>query len=301
MNTPSSTRPPHSVDLALPDDDRASYAMEDVGQTAEANDAKPSFTCQCKRKEFKVTVWRALNSLVIIGFGTAKAILAYNGSPAANGADMALGMVWAFIAYWCCILEEESSSAPWLFEWDIKRPLLSAVDWGTDNTVYVMILMVAIGRANHPEEDGKRDPLMVALVTTALGVVGLFLLVATICLLYIKIYCHWLVWSRSLRLFTPIFSLGYFKSIPRLQRMDGMRRRCMWMLYVITVGLITILIHPFPLTAYINALLAVFIVNIATLSASYIAIQSVSLALNGPWIRKEAAREPEPPETISSV
>ncbi|KAF6753808.1 hypothetical protein DFP72DRAFT_1069014 [Ephemerocybe angulata] len=228
MNTPSSTRPPHPVDLALPDDDRASYAMENVGQTPETNDAKPCSTCQCKQKEFKITVWRAVNSLVIIGFGTTKAILAYNGSPAANGADMALGMVWAFIAYWCCILEEESSSAPWLFEWDIKRPLMLAVDWGADNTVYVMVLMVAIGRANHLEEDGKRDPLMVAFVITGLGVVGLFSLVAAICLLYVKVYRRWLVWRRSFRFFATILSLDCLNSIPQLRSMDGVKRRCMW-------------------------------------------------------------------------
>ncbi|KAF6753819.1 hypothetical protein DFP72DRAFT_848751 [Ephemerocybe angulata] len=48
--------------------------------------------------------------------------------------------------YWLCILEGEGSSAPWLFEWDMKRPIQSVVEWGADNTVEVFILMVAVGR-----------------------------------------------------------------------------------------------------------------------------------------------------------
>lgn len=45
----------------------------------------------------KINLWRVVNSAVLPGLGTKKAILAFQGDPAVNGYDMALGLIWAFM------------------------------------------------------------------------------------------------------------------------------------------------------------------------------------------------------------
>jgi hypothetical protein len=46
---------------------------------------------------FKITVWRAMNSIVIMGFGTTKAVLAFRDNPSADAFDVALGLIWALM------------------------------------------------------------------------------------------------------------------------------------------------------------------------------------------------------------
>lgn len=45
----------------------------------------------------KITLWRVVNSAVLLGLGTQKAILAFQGDPTANAYDMALGLIWALM------------------------------------------------------------------------------------------------------------------------------------------------------------------------------------------------------------
>lgn len=45
----------------------------------------------------RITAWRTLNSLVLLSFGTTKAVLAFRGNPTVNAWDMALGLGWAFM------------------------------------------------------------------------------------------------------------------------------------------------------------------------------------------------------------
>jgi hypothetical protein len=45
--------------------------------------------------KFKITAWRTINSYVLVSFGIAKAIAAYDGNPSITAWDMALGLIWA--------------------------------------------------------------------------------------------------------------------------------------------------------------------------------------------------------------
>ncbi|TEB28749.1 hypothetical protein FA13DRAFT_756719 [Coprinellus micaceus] len=95
---------------------------------------------------FKITVWRAMNSIVIMGFGTTKAVLAFRDNPSADAFDVALGLIWALIAYWCGIIEAECPGvAPWLFEVDMKEPLVDVGKALLEENVFMILLFVAVG------------------------------------------------------------------------------------------------------------------------------------------------------------
>ena len=113
---------------------------------------------------FKITVWRAMNSVVIMGFGTTKAVLAFRDNPSADAFDVALGLIWALMcvhlspvaeavlmviicrAYWCGIIEAECPGvAPWLFEVDMKEPLVDVGKALLEENVFMIILFVAVG------------------------------------------------------------------------------------------------------------------------------------------------------------
>ncbi|KAF5313733.1 hypothetical protein D9611_010091 [Ephemerocybe angulata] len=97
-------------------------------------------------REFKVTVWRTMNSVVLMGFGTTKAVLAFRGNPSADAFDVALGLIWALIAYWCGIIENECPNiAPWLFEVDMKEPLVSVMTMVLEENTFMILLFVAVG------------------------------------------------------------------------------------------------------------------------------------------------------------
>lgn len=45
----------------------------------------------------KLTVWRAINTIVLLSVGTTKAVMAFQGNPIANAFDMMLGVFWALM------------------------------------------------------------------------------------------------------------------------------------------------------------------------------------------------------------
>ncbi|KAG6918660.1 hypothetical protein DXG01_012781, partial [Tephrocybe rancida] len=70
-----------------------------VGQPARAepHDADRHGSRSSQAPGLKLTLWRIINSCVLLGLGIPKAILAYKGNPAVNTVDMAAGLIWAFM------------------------------------------------------------------------------------------------------------------------------------------------------------------------------------------------------------
>ncbi|KAF7361520.1 hypothetical protein MSAN_01185600 [Mycena sanguinolenta] len=66
-----------------------------------------------KRPKIKVTVWRLLNTILVLGFGVYKAVAAYRGQQTASTTlDWILGVLWVITAYWISFLEE-AELGPW--------------------------------------------------------------------------------------------------------------------------------------------------------------------------------------------
>ena len=47
--------------------------------------------------QIRITIWRALNTIVLSAFGVAKAVTVAKGNPAVNTLDMFLGLVWTLV------------------------------------------------------------------------------------------------------------------------------------------------------------------------------------------------------------
>ncbi|TEB21508.1 hypothetical protein FA13DRAFT_98804 [Coprinellus micaceus] len=101
--------------------------------------------CRLRAKRgVKVTVWRIINSLVLLTFGATKAVMVSRGNPVADSFDMVVGLVWALISFWCGLIEEESPSiAPWLFQADITEFVLSVLAllavWAVSGLAFILI------------------------------------------------------------------------------------------------------------------------------------------------------------------
>ena len=69
----------------------------------ETSETGPSACTVCAKEPetFKITAWRALNTLILAAFGVAKTIAAYNGNPSVDAWDMALGLFWAIVCVSC--------------------------------------------------------------------------------------------------------------------------------------------------------------------------------------------------------
>ncbi|KAJ6510730.1 hypothetical protein C8R45DRAFT_965010 [Mycena sanguinolenta] len=60
-----------------------------------------------KGPKVKVTVWRLLNTFLVLGLSVCKAVAAYRGQETASTTmDWILGVLWTVIAYWVSFLEE---------------------------------------------------------------------------------------------------------------------------------------------------------------------------------------------------
>ncbi|TEB21538.1 hypothetical protein FA13DRAFT_1741773 [Coprinellus micaceus] len=47
--------------------------------------------------EFKIAAWKTTNGYLLVSFGIAKTIAAYDGNPSVTAWDMALGLIWALM------------------------------------------------------------------------------------------------------------------------------------------------------------------------------------------------------------
>ncbi|KAJ6510713.1 hypothetical protein C8R45DRAFT_394937 [Mycena sanguinolenta] len=74
----------------------------------------------------KVTAWRLLNTVLILGLGTYKASAAYRGQQVApTTLDWIIGVLWAVTAYWLSFLEESQlgPGGRWFFARDLSGAL----------------------------------------------------------------------------------------------------------------------------------------------------------------------------------
>ncbi|KAJ7463385.1 hypothetical protein B0H11DRAFT_2052750 [Mycena galericulata] len=77
-------------------------------------------TSQSSGARLKVTVWRLLNTVLMMGFGIYKSYYTTLGSPTS---DWIISIGWAVIAYWGMYVEGEAPTlAPWFFIRDFSRP-----------------------------------------------------------------------------------------------------------------------------------------------------------------------------------
>ncbi|KAJ7261119.1 hypothetical protein C8J57DRAFT_1514349 [Mycena rebaudengoi] len=69
----------------------------------------------------KITLWRLLNTTGLLVLSICKSILIFRGETLApDHLDWSIGILWAFVAYWGSLIEQEAPSlAPWLFEDDL--------------------------------------------------------------------------------------------------------------------------------------------------------------------------------------
>ncbi|TEB21517.1 hypothetical protein FA13DRAFT_1741756 [Coprinellus micaceus] len=124
------TQPPPSADQQRRDGGTPAIPTEDDTEELKIDETKPWHLSNYLGEfdKVKVTPWRTINTLVLVSFGIVKTIAAYDGNPSVNAWDMALGLIWATVSYWCTILEAECPSlVPWLFDVDIKAILFLPV------------------------------------------------------------------------------------------------------------------------------------------------------------------------------
>ncbi|KAJ7932896.1 hypothetical protein B0H13DRAFT_2307175 [Mycena leptocephala] len=77
------------------------------------------------RKELAATVtpWRVLNTVVILGVGTYKAVTTYLGQTTGpTTADWIIGIAWTLIAYWVSFFDDPTpSQSSWFFTRDVSE------------------------------------------------------------------------------------------------------------------------------------------------------------------------------------
>ena len=131
-------------------------------RTASPNhdDQIPSYPQDLPQSVFRVTLWRYINSCIMLGFGIMKTILVLQGDPVSNHFDIALGVIWALMyvflrclahfssrlttgrAYWANIIELECPHIlPWMLQYDIKSHLAIP-------SIVLVFLLVAVYSPN---------------------------------------------------------------------------------------------------------------------------------------------------------
>ncbi|KAJ3549916.1 hypothetical protein NMY22_g696 [Coprinellus aureogranulatus] len=219
-------------------------------------------------RTFKVTVWRAMNSIVILGFGVTKAVLAFRDNPSADAFDVALGLIWALIAYWCGILEAEHPTiAPWLFEVDVKEPLTSLIGLVLEENVFLVLCLVGAGIAVYARIV-ETVILVLIYVLIFVGVIGLAL-PAILWFSFVFAYPNRGRWWRRFPLSTAISLNGWWNVLHHIRAMDGQERKRMP--YIICIASLTIFVHPFPLTERMPPVLAVVLVNVLVFVGAFLA------------------------------
>ncbi|TEB21532.1 hypothetical protein FA13DRAFT_99269 [Coprinellus micaceus] len=170
-----------------------------------------------------------MNSIVIMGFGTTKAVLAFRDNPSADAFDVALGLIWALIAYWCGIIEAECPGvAPWLFEVDMKEPLVDVGKALLEENVFMILLFVAVGIATHAR---VVDVVFLVLIYILIfvGVVG-GALPTILWFLFVYVYTNagrW--WRRLFPSSATASSDGWWNILYHVRAMeDRTRRRWIW-------------------------------------------------------------------------
>ncbi|KAJ7743626.1 hypothetical protein B0H16DRAFT_1561134 [Mycena metata] len=84
-----------------------------------------------KEPKVKVTLWRLLNTAILLMLGIWKAAATYKGQiTAPTTLDWIIGVLWALISYWLGIIEQENPACvPWLFERDSSHDLRVVLLW----------------------------------------------------------------------------------------------------------------------------------------------------------------------------
>ncbi|KAJ6510729.1 hypothetical protein C8R45DRAFT_965009 [Mycena sanguinolenta] len=91
----------------------------------------------------KVTLWRLLNTVLLLGLGVYKAVAAYRGQQTApTTLDWILGVLWAVIAYWTSFLEDArlGPRGHWFFAEDHSSIALSIL-------IYSSVVSISFGAA----------------------------------------------------------------------------------------------------------------------------------------------------------
>ncbi|KAF7326432.1 C6 finger domain [Mycena sanguinolenta] len=99
----------------------------------------------------KVTVWRLLNTIVVLGLGIYKAVAAYLGQQTApTTLDWVIGVLWTVTGYWVSFLEDAQLGprGRWFFTQDHSGAVLS-------------ILTMRTTLPSHPEEVNTASPFQV--------------------------------------------------------------------------------------------------------------------------------------------
>ncbi|KAF7361519.1 hypothetical protein MSAN_01185500 [Mycena sanguinolenta] len=82
------------------------FGGDNHGSTAEESLLHPAQPAP-EDPKIKITLWRLLNTTLLLGLGVYKAVTAYGGQQTApTTLDWILGVLWAVIAYWVSFLEE---------------------------------------------------------------------------------------------------------------------------------------------------------------------------------------------------
>ncbi|KDR69108.1 hypothetical protein GALMADRAFT_272226 [Galerina marginata CBS 339.88] len=72
-------------------------------------------------KRVRITSWRAINTVFLLGVGIGKAVSAYGGgSTIPTTLDLIGGVAWALASSWASVLENEHPQIwPWMFQYEI--------------------------------------------------------------------------------------------------------------------------------------------------------------------------------------
>ncbi|KAJ7853422.1 hypothetical protein B0H13DRAFT_2082724, partial [Mycena leptocephala] len=76
----------------------------------------------------KITSWRVLNSLLVLGLGTYKAAATYRGQTIGpTTTDWIIGVFWTLISYWVSLIEDSTSThSSWFFTYDLSGVVRAA-------------------------------------------------------------------------------------------------------------------------------------------------------------------------------
>ncbi|KAJ7912467.1 hypothetical protein B0H13DRAFT_2007266 [Mycena leptocephala] len=76
----------------------------------------------------KITPWRVLNSLLVLGLGTYKAAATYRGQTIGpTTTDWIIGVFWTLISYWVSLIENSTSThSSWFFTYDLSGVVRAA-------------------------------------------------------------------------------------------------------------------------------------------------------------------------------
>ncbi|KAJ7032864.1 hypothetical protein C8F04DRAFT_1106018 [Mycena alexandri] len=82
-----------------------------------------------KEPEVEITLWRLINTAILLVLGIWKAAATYRGQSTAPATlDWIVGVLWALISYWVGIIEQENPEcALWLFERDSSHVLRTSL------------------------------------------------------------------------------------------------------------------------------------------------------------------------------